>query len=383
MKKKLMAGAGALVVIALTAVVVLTGGTEVDTVQVKTGDLIRTVEETAYVKALNDCQIQALQPGRILEVYVESGDEVEEGQQILLQENLDLSSELESVKAGLTEAGAKLQAGKVALNSAQLGLNQSQKDLERKEELLAAGAISQQDYDSAVLALSNLQRAVAEQEAYVESLVAQKNSLGKMHEDVFSKTEELLVKSPQKGTVLEIPMEKGQVLSPGTMIARIGEAGALEVEVDILSDDLAEIELGQNAIISAPVLGDKELPGKVKKIAPQAHEKTSALGVVQRRVKVIISLDDSTKLRPGYEVRVSIETRRKPDVLVLPRETVLSGKDGVYKVMAVVNGKVKQQQIQIGLKNQDFVEIIEGLQEGDIVIRDASMDLAEGKRVKI
>jgi len=383
MKRKVVIGSIVLIAVAVLVAVLARTGTEVETVEVEKGKLIKTVEETGYTQAVDFYEVQASLNGKVIEIPVECGDRVEKGQVLVVLENLDLDMEIESIKSQLEGAEAELNAGEIALESAGLELEKAEKDLERKEKLFKAGAISQAEYDQAVLNAANLKQAFAKQEAYLKNIQAQLNSLENMYQDINSQKKQLGVTSPIEGTVLSLPLEEGQMAFPGTVLAQVGVPEKLEVKADILSDDLAEIEEGQKAYINAPVLGEKTLIGTVKKIYPQAYEKTSALGVVQRRVPVIIALEEVGNLQPGYEVQVAIETVVKPDVLLLPREAVRLTGEGTYEVMLVVDGRVVHRQVKVGLKNLDFMEIVEGLQAGDRVVRDAGIELAEGAKVKV
>jgi HlyD family secretion protein len=181
---------------------------------------------------------------------------------------------------------------------------------------------------------------------------------------------------------MSLPVKKGQVLTPGTLVVSVAAPDQLEVKADILSDDLGEVRLGQRVVITAPILGQSSISGEVRKIYPQAEEETSALGVVQRRVPVIVRLDSGSVLKPGYEVQASIETASRDNVLVVPRESVRTVGEGQKEVMAVVGGRVRHLPVEIGITGSDTVEITGGLQAGDRLITDGSQDLAEGARVK-
>ncbi|MBC7076348.1 MAG: efflux RND transporter periplasmic adaptor subunit [Syntrophomonadaceae bacterium] len=383
MKYKIILGGFLLVAVGVLAAFSITAGTEVEVVEIQKGELVKTVEETGYVEAADFYEIQASLNGKVVEVSVECGDKVEKGQVLAVLENLDMDIQMEEIKSQLKGAEAELNVGEIALESTALELEQAEKDLERKEKLFKAGAVSQAEYEQAVLAVTNLEQAFAKQEAYLQNIRAQLNSLENIYQEINSQRRQLVVTSPIKGTVLFLPIEEGQMAFAGAVIAQVGDPERLEVKADILSDDLAEIREGQKVYIDAPVLGEKNLTGKVKKIYPQAYEKTSALGIVQRRVPVIIALDEVGNLQPGYEVQVVIETVVKPDVLLLPREAARLTGDGTYEAMLVVDGRVVHRQIKVGLKNQDFMQVVEGLQEGDQVVRDASIELAEGARVKV
>ena len=130
------------------------------------------------------------------------------------------------------------------------------------------------------------------------------------------------------------------------------------------------------------MLGAKELYGEIREICPLAEEKQSALGVTQRRVPVIIKLADPANLKPGYEVKVAIETSTRQDVLVIPREAVRTLKDGGKEVKVVTDNRVKHRPVQTGIGDRENLEITEGLTADEVIIRDGNLDLKENTRVK-
>jgi len=203
-----------------------------------------------------------------------------------------------------------------------------------------------------------------------------------MLESLSQQLGQLEVKSPLDGMVLNLPARAEQVVTPGTLLVRVGNTKALEVKADILSDDLAEVKIGQSVVVTAPVLGSKSLSGLVKQIYPEAQEKTSALGVVQRRVPVIISLPDAANLQAGYEVRVAIATAAREKVVRVPLEAVRTDEKGYQQVMAVVDGKVKYQTVKTGISDKQYWEVKSGLKTGETLIRDGGLTLKEGARVK-
>jgi len=192
----------------------------------------------------------------------------------------------------------------------------------------------------------------------------------------------MVVTSPADGTVLSLPAEPGQWINPGSLLVSIAATGQIEVKADILSDDLAEMNEGQRVIVTAPVMGQKTLAGQVKQIYPRAEEKLSALGVIQRRVPVIISLDDPGNLRPGYEVRVAIETNTRQNVPVVPREAVRTTADGRKEVMVISKDLVTHRTVSTGISDRNMVEITSGLKDGEEIIRDGSLVLKEKTKVK-
>ncbi|NLB19171.1 MAG: HlyD family efflux transporter periplasmic adaptor subunit, partial [Syntrophomonadaceae bacterium] len=222
----------------------------------------------------------------------------------------------------------------------------------------------------------------AQEQAVVGGLTGQLAGLNEILSSGEIRAAELQVVSHTDGTILDIPVEAGQVVSAGVTLVQIGSTGTLEIKTELLSDEIRRVNIGQDAWITAPVLDDQAISGQVTKIYPQAFEKTSALGVVQRRVPVIISIDEIGNLQPGYEVRVAIETVHKEGVILLPRESVRLNDDGEYQVLAIIDGKVEFLVVELGEKSQQWVEILEGIEVDQFVCRDASRELKEGTRVK-
>lgn len=381
-KKLIYIAAAVLAALALASWSYATGGTKVETVQATQGSIVRAVTDTGYVQASTSYDIHATQSARVLDVPVEIGQAVENGQTLAVLENLDLAVQISDVGSRVSQASAAAAGARAALERLQLELKDAQDNLNRSQELFKAGAISQVDFDQASLRVDTAQQSISEQNSALESALALKAGLDQSLRQLRDKERQLVVKSPVKGTVLKLPVKQEQVVAPGTLLAGVAVSGELEVKAEILSDELADVKTGQEVTVTAPVLGQQTLVGEVKKIYPQAEEKTSALGVIQRRVPVIISLPEPAHLKPGYEVRVSIETMTRQDVLVLPRESVRTRADGQKEVLLVIDKRIRHQPVKTGISDQDNVEITGGLTADELVVRDGSLNLADNTRVK-
>jgi len=369
------------VVIAIVAIMG-SGGEQVEVVKASRGTFTLTVEETGYVQATNDREVQATTAAQVRELLVETGDKVVPGQVLIKLFSPELTAETESARSQLASMETELETAKLSVQSLRLDLKQAENDLIRKKTLLESGALARAEYEEAQLQVDKLRKSISQQEASVSGLNKQVASLSTMLDSLEEKAGELQVISPISGTILDLPVKVGDVVTPGTLLAQVGSNSQLEVKTELLSDDLRRVKTGQTTHITAPVLGDQALTGQVSKIFPRAYEKTSALGVIQRRVPVIIALNHSANLQTGYEVRVAIETLRKEGVILLPRESVRLTEDGHYRVLVVNEGRIKERLIEIGEKNQQWVEVIKGIKAGETVVRDGSLELKDGSRVK-
>ncbi|MGC7845499.1 efflux RND transporter periplasmic adaptor subunit [Desulforudis sp. 1088] len=382
LSKKVYLGVGVLAAAVVAGLMLSSARTEVETVEARSGGIIRTVEDTGYVQASTDYSLYAAQGGRVIKVAVEAGQPVKQGQTLAVLENLDLAVQANDARTQLANARAAEAGAQAALERTRLELNDAKENLARMSELLAAGAATQAEYEKAQLLVKTYEQGLKEQQARQESAQAQAAALEKVLQDLTTKEQQLAVKSPAAGVVLDVAAKKEQVLVPGSLVATVAVLDRLEVRADILSDDLREVRVGQKVAVSAPALGEKVLQGEVKKIYPRAEEKQSALGIVQRRVPVIISLSETANLKPGYEVNVAIETFRKQNMLIIPREAVRTLEDGRKQVKVVVDGRVRHRLIETGASDRENIEVIDGLRSGDLVVRDGSLDLAEGARVR-
>lgn len=415
-RKKIYLGAGILVVLAMSIIgtVLFSDGKEVETVQVRQGSIIRTLVDNGYVQPTTSYDLQATQDARVDRVLVEKGQPVKQGQTLVVLENLDLAMQINEVRSQLSQAKTTADGTRAAVERAQIELKDAgertqgenfdraielkdaKENFDRAQELFQAGAITRVEYDKAKQQVEICQQnyneqnyrveicrqSLNEQNYRLENVLAQIAGLNQSLRQLTAKEQQLVVKSSVNGTVLSLPVKREQVLSPGALLASIGVPDHLEVKADILSDDLAEVKVGQKATITAPVLDQKVLKGKVKQIYPRAEEKQSALGIIQRRVPVIIALNDQANLKPGFEVKVAIETLNRQDVLILPREAICTTKDDQKEVLAVVNGRVQRRTVRTGISDHENIEITSGLTAGEMVVRDGSLDLKEKEKVK-
>lgn len=382
-RKKMFLLVGIVLILALiAAATVLAGGTEAEMVQARTGDIIRFVEDTGYVQPATNYDLHAVQNAKIVQVPVDTGQQVKAGQTLVVLENLDLSIQIEDTRSQLSQTAASIPAAQAAVQRIELELKKAGENLERLRSLHEAGAIPTVEYEEAELKVETLEQSLQEQTSLLESARAQEAGLNQSMQNLNRKERQLTLQSPVDGIVLSLPAKQEQVVNPGALLASVAVSDKLEIKADILSDDLGEVNLGQRVKITAPVLGAKVLYGEVREIYPLAEEKQSALGVIQRRVPVIITLADAANLKPGYEVKVAIETSTAQDALVIPREAVRTLKGGDKEVMVVTDNRVERKPVQTGIGDKENIEITEGLTAGEVIIRDGNLDLKENTKVK-
>ena len=198
-----------------------------------------------------------------------------------------------------------------------------------------------------------------------------------------------LMTSPVDGVVLDRVETNERSVPAGTVLLKIGNLDELEVEADILSQDVVRVREGQAVEIYGPAVGAAGARGTVARIYPAGFTKVSSLGVEQQRVKVVIALASGERERlqkiqdlgVGYRVRVRIFTAEKADALVVPRSAIFRGPDGRWQVYAARDGRARLVNIDVGLMNDERVEVSGGLADGDQVVLAPESTLVDGTRV--
>ena len=350
--------------------------------QVQQGSLIAAVEETGEVRACNSSEIYALLSGHVKTVPVKVGEVVEQGQVLITMESIDLQIEIENVRSQTAQARAAAEGIREGMVNTRCEIEQAENDLNRIASLYDADAASAAEVDKARARLNAAQELLNQQNTSLESYNAQISSLGSLSNQLFRKDKQLSQISPVSGVMLDLQVKPNQVVAFGSRLGSVGDPEIMEIKAKIIEDDMRDIKIGQNVVITSPVLEQEFLQGRVEEIYPQAEESASSLGVIQRRVPVIISLEETGNLKPGYEVRVAIETMHQSQALLVPAEAIRTLENGEQQIAVIEEGRVRFRKIETGIRDKYYVEAVSGLTAGETIIRDASQNITAGQRIK-
>lgn len=381
-KKKIITIFLALIAIGAIYVGLKPSNPEIRVYQVESGKIQQTINGSGLIQAVDSKEIYNGETGIVEGLPVKIGDKVKTGDVIAVLSSNDLIIQKSLQETAAITAQNNLSAVKASGEQIRLDYEEAKNNLARTEKLHQAGAVSLSQLEEIQNITDKLTIAWEEQKKTIkqaqDQVVISENGL----QSIMAKEAELTITSPQAGTVVSLPITKGQYLAPGTPVAKIAALNLMEIKTDILSDDMADIALGQKVNITSPLLKEVILSGEIVEIYPQAEEKLSALGVKEYRVPVIVSLPVADKLKPGYEVKVSINTLAKEKVLIIPWEAVIYRENGQKMVMLVVNDRIVYKEVKTGLGDKVNIEIVKGLEAGQKIVIEGSNLLKEGTRVK-
>ncbi|MCC5909660.1 MAG: efflux RND transporter periplasmic adaptor subunit [Clostridiaceae bacterium] len=400
----------------ITILVIATGGiffvmnreatVEVDTIAVEEGHIAKYVEEIGVVKTERNANVYAVTAGRVTEVLVEVGDEVKRGDLLARMDTQPLSTQARELQARRDVITAQyreamrtiddeeLEKLQLQLQDAEVRLQEAERNLNNNRQLYEAGAISQEVYRTTVADFEVQERNVEKVKLDIEiaqkplsenipaQFQAQLRQIDLQLEEINSRRGDFVVTAPIEGTLMIKVVEVGSYLQPGTHMMEIGDTKDLYVESDILVADIAKVKEGDSVIVTNKDLGILGLKGTIRKIHPQAFTSISDLGIEQKRIKVDIEIESSPQnLRPGYDLDIKIILEERANVLVIP-ENALFQQEGKDYVFINENDVAVLREVEKGIESQRRVEIIRGLQKGDIVILSPDDALEEGSAVK-
>lgn len=280
----------------------------------------------------------------------------------------------------LRNAIAASRAGEA---SAAAALRLADADLARAEPLAQRGFVSRADLDARRSAATSAHAELARNRAETRRLRSM------LEEPAASGLPEgglIAVRSPESGVILRRLVESEGVVGQGTELVEIGDPSRIEVVVDLLSREAAQVQPG-DAVEITRWGGAETLPGKVRRIEPFGRLKVSALGIEEQRVNVIIDFGPQVarrigRLGHGYQVDATVILWQADKVLRVPVGALFRGSNGSWQVFVDDSGRARLRTLAIGHMNEDFAEVIDGLREGERVILNPSGRITEGTRVK-
>lgn len=397
----------------------------VQTAKIERRDITEVVVANGRVQPVLQVKISPEVSGEIIELPVKEAQEVTKGT-LLLRIKPDFYI------ANRNSAEANYKSSLSDQITAEANLNKAEAEFKRNEGLFQDNLISKSvfmDFSTSFqIAKANYQSSIHRVEMARASLARSEEELAKTS-----------IVSPIDGTVSMLNSKLGERVvgtaqQAGTDVMTIVDLNEMEARVDIGEMDIVLINLGQKAILEVDAFRDKKFSGTVTEIANAARNAGSSGGGQNQdatRFQVKIHIDEKENFRPGMSVTADIETRYRTNVLAVPiasvttrapkpkpkssnetptnttdtassppssaglkkevgNKTSSSGKkepqNRPVEVVFVVEGDVvRQQQVKLGVSDNDFFEIEEGLSEGQEIVTGGflaiSRELEDGKKI--
>jgi HlyD family secretion protein len=366
----------------------------VEAVAATRGPLQVTVLEEGKTRVRERYVISAPVAGYARRIEMHVGDGIAREQVLLELEPmrsavLDPRSRAEA-QARVAAAEAALAAAQQRAQAAVAEAEYARTEYKRIGELCTENCASKDEQDRAAararMAEANQRSAEFNVEVARHDLNAARTALRYSAARDDNQPRELVrIKAPIAGRVLKIPRESEGVVVAGQALMEIGNPRALEVEVDVLSDDAVRIKPGMRVLFERWG-GEPALEGSVRTVEPVGFTKVSSLGVEEQRVLVIADLTSPPevweRLGDGYRVEARFVLWEGADVLQIPQSALFKHGEG-WAVFALNDGRAVLHGVDVGQRNGLYAQILAGLQAGDQVITHPDASVDDGTRVRV
>ena len=362
--------------------------------KVQKRDIVQSVISNGRLESADKQEFFTPVDSTLMELSVDVGDKVKKGQLLGRLDTLELGRQYQEAKAKLAQiqaelAGAMAADDALSLAAAQALYVKEKNNYERMEYLHNEGAVTQQELEDAKSSYAQAEVSYYEAKVKAEQSAAAKKESSMQAQVDLAVQEVAQAKervdlatfvAKDDGVVLFVGAEKGNRVFEGSRLLVVGSDRKLEVTANINEIDAGNLKVGQPAKITCIALPQKEFNGKVTRVAEAAvsDEKSGSINV-----PVTITLEgDTTGLKPGYTVDISITTMEKKNCLVVPFEAVIT-KDGQEIVYLVENGIAEERKVKTEQGNELYDIVVSGLKAGETVIKNPPQTLKDGDPVTI
>ncbi len=365
----------------------------VDLAPATRGGLVVSITEEGKTRVKDRYLVSSPVSGYLHRLSLEVGDAVAPGQ-LLTKVDPMPASVLDA--RSRAEAEARIGAASSALNSvrqkvaaAEAEATLAARELVRLRALSDSRFVSEDRLQQAEAADARAQ-AILRSARFDEEVMAHELKAARTRLEVSAarssgngEVERVPVKSPVAGAVLGLVRESEGVIQAGEAILEVGDPGALEVVVDVLSFDAVKLAPGIRVHLSG--WGGPTLEATVRRVEPVGFEDISALGVEEQRVQVVADIvsppEDWQTLGDGYRVDATFVLWEVEDLLRVPASAIFqeSGQDQVFRA---IEGRAERTAVATGRSNGLDTVILEGLAEGDRIVRHPDSQLKDGVRIQ-
>jgi len=393
MKTRLVMGGVGAAVLAALVWAFMPSPAEVEVASVGQGRFERAVQDDGKTRLRERYLVSTPLTGRVARIELKQGDVVTRDAVLatvwpVAPALLDARARSEQqARIGAMEASVARARANVGRSLA--ALEQARAELKRSETLAQQGYVSPNQNETGRLNVrlreKELESARQEEDATRHELEQSRAALKQFSQTTSEGPQRAFsIKAPVSGKVLKILQQSEGIVSAGTPLMELGDPSQLEVVVDVLTEDAAQIKPG------TPVRlmnwgGPEQLNGQVRLVEPAAFTKVSALGVEEQRVNTVIDITSPPEswraLGDGFKVDVRVLVQVVENAVMVPVSALFPV--GARSALFIVDaGRVRQQEVEVAARNGVQAWIRTGLQPGTKVVVYPDSALRDGDRVR-
>ena len=359
---------------------------EVRVEEIRERDLISTITATGMIRARRQVNISSDEMGRVVELLVDEGEEVERNQVLLRLDPTQLQAAVARFRAALSQA--EVQVGRERAN-----LLQATRELERLQNMRSRSADLVSD--------QALEEAETRVEVQRTTLIAAEHQVDQARanlEEAQDRVARTTIRAPITGRVTRLNIEEGETAvvgtmnNPGSLLLTISDLSVVEAVLAVDETDVPRVSVGDSAVVELDAFPGRTFAGRVNKIGEsaigsgtgQGQAPAQARGSVDFEV-VLTILDPAPGIRPDLSATADIIVESRSRVPAAPIISVTvrdrdgdgeeEGPDGSRGdgspeegVFLVRDGRAVWQPVELGITGREYFEIVSGLSVGDTVV---------------
>lgn len=357
-------------------------------------DLVQSVVASGRVQTPHRMNIGSQITGTVASVPVAEGQAVEAGQVLVTLEDSELRASVAQAEAAMAQAEARvrqivevtLPVARENLSQAQSNLLNAQQQYDRAESLRTGGFETQVQLENARRTLNVAQAQVRAAQAQVagnapggtESMAAEA-ALRQARASLLlalSRLDYTQIRALEAGTLIARNVERGWVVQPNQVLMVLSPNGEIEIVVQIDEKNLGLLAIGQHATASADAYPDRRFAAELVYINPAVDPDRASV-----EVKLRVTPPPPNYLRQDMTVSVDIAVAERAGALVLPISAVHDAAGSAPWVLRIEGGRAHRRPVRIGLRGAQYLEILDGLRDGDRLVP-AGAAVADGGRVR-
>ena len=312
----------------------------VETTEVVRMNMKSTVSATGTIRPVNSVEVSSKVTARIKQVLVKENEQVTAGQTVALLDGKDYEAKRDQARFKVTNTKAKY---------------------DRVSYLYSIGANTQAELEDAALNYDTAVSALSEAE---------------------SDMNEMTITAPMSGVVVGEPKTAGTMATQGsdnpTVIMRIADLSSKQIQAKVDETDIGSIKVGQTATFTVDTYTGRTFTARVSNISQtdtsnswdtksSSSSSSSSASVIYYYVTLDVD-DPDNLLLPAMTARVEINTASKDDALAVPISTLKTDANGSYVIVKNPDGTQENRYVQTGIYSDEYVEILDGLYEGEQVV---------------
>ena len=298
--------------------------------------------------------------GRLHEISVKLGDRVNRGQRIAQIEDFEIKEQVKQAEAAQEVSQATIRQREADLQLAKTNVERSRSLFER--QLLPKQTLDDNEarYQSAV--------------ASVDLAKAQNSQSKARLDELRINLANTIITSPVTGFVARRAVDPGAFVGQNAPIVDVVDITSVRLVANVVEKDLTQLARGDTTTVGVDAFPGETFTGRIARVSP-------ILDPATRTASLEIEIPNpDLRLKPGMYARVGILTNTKKEALVAPANSVidLGGRRGVFQP---INNSAVFRAVQVGTEQLDKVEILSGLDEGEVVITTGAGALRDGDRI--